>query len=141
MKHKTSILGLVALMVALAMPANAQTQRQLDNKNDLWWNALELQLANNLDSPVAKIQEAALQHIVFFANNYSDKVDFTDLTPEIMAMYENDELEAKRTLALVALSAIGNEQTMIRLFDLVKNEQSKRIHDLTLAVLAEYYGG
>ena len=140
MKHKTYKMGLVALLVAMALPLNAQAQRQLDNKNNLWWNALEQQLANNLNSPIPKIQEAALQHIVFFANNYSDKVDFTDLTPEIMTMYETETLEAKRTLALVALSAIGNEQTMLRLFDLVKNERSKRIHDLTLAVLAEYYG-
>ena len=130
--------ALFAFVFALAPVANAQ-QAVFADKDQVWWDSLENQLTTSLDSSIEQIQEQALQHIIFFATNYRDNVDLTNAAVKVLDLYETGTDDTHRTLALMALHAIGNEYTMNRLSETVQWESSKRIQQLTLAVLADYY--
>ncbi len=119
---------------------SAYAQNALDDKSEAWWDNLEAQITQSLDSPVEQIRDESLQNLIFFSTNYGDRVDFTYAVDKIFDIYENAPLEARRTLALVALHAVGNEYAMQRLTRSVDFESSERIRTLARAVLADFYG-
>ena len=140
MKHTTTFLWAFAIAVALSVPLQAQSlNHPLQNRSSAWWTQLELQLENSLTQPVEQIQDETLQHIIFFATNYKDKVNLDNLTPRLLALYEQKANEARRTMALVALHAIGEKMSMKRLAELVEDEPAGSIRNITMAVLADYY--
>jgi len=140
MQQSTTILWALAVAVALSVPLQAQAQRHpLQNRDTVWWVQLEQQLAHSLNQPIEQIQDETLQHIIFFATNYQDKVDLREVTPRLLELYEQRDNEARRTMALVALHAIGEELSMRRLAKLVEDEPAGSVRNITLAVLADYY--
>ena len=142
MKHSKLPLYAFVLAFTLALPFQANAQNtSFQDRSPAWWNALEQQLSQSLDLSVDQIQDETLQHIIFFATNHSEKVDLTDLTPRLLDLYENDENEARRTMAIVALHAIGNDLSMRRLAELAENEPAGSIRNITMAVLADYFSG
>ena len=135
---KTYIFALVAAM-ALTVPFQAFAQESTFNsKSPLWWSNLEQQLAASLDQSVDQVRDETLQHIVFFANKYGDKIELSHLTPRLLDMYQNEKNEARRTMAVVALHAIGNRTSMNRLARLAQNEPPGSLRNITMAVLADY---
>lgn len=140
MKSNKTLLSALALAVALSIPLQSYAQKHpLESRSAAWWGLLEQQLNTSINLPVEQIQDETLQHIIFFASNYKDKVDLRELTPRLLEIYENDDNAARRTMALMALHAIGNESSMKRLAELVEEEPEGSIRNITLAVLAEYY--
>ena len=140
MKHnKTTILAIVCA-IALAVPfqTNAQSNPYQD-KSDAWWSALEQQLTESLDADVDQVQDETLQHIIFFASNYSENIDLSEVTPKLLDVYVNESNDARRTMAIVALHAIGNDLSMRRLAELAENEPAGSIRNITMAVLADYF--
>ncbi len=125
---------------ALIPTPSAYAQNALDDKSEAWWDNLEAQITQSLDSPVEQIRDESLQNLIFFSTNYGDRVDFTYAVDKIFDIYENAPLEARRTLALVALHAVGNEYAMQRLSRVVETEPSARIQKHAQAVLADFYG-
>ena len=85
-------------------------------------------------------QVESLQHVIFFASNYNDKVDFSPAVPELLEIFETEQNDDIRTLALMALRATGDRTAMERLSTVLQNEDSARIARLTRAVLADYVG-
>ncbi len=141
MKHIVNRLGLLAFAIALALPLQASAQNPLDNKSAAWWDAFGKQTVASLDSPIPRIQEQALSNIIFYAAHYPGKMMLDPAIPKILDVYQKDDNEARRTLALMALHAIGDEAGMRRLSTLVRYEASPRVEQLTKTVLAEYFGG
>ncbi len=140
MKYSKPMLSALVLAVALFIPLQSYAQKQpLENRSAVWWWQLEQQLTASLDQPIAQIKDETLQHIIFFATNYEDKIDLSVVTPKLLDLYENEDNQARRTMAVVALHAIGDEMSMERLAELVENEPEGSIRNITLAVLAEYY--
>ncbi len=139
MKYTKYYLSVFTLALALSIPiqANAQSTPFL-NKDAAWWGQLEKQLAKSLDQTVDQVQDETLQHIVFFATNYSDKIELSHLTPKLLEMYRNGNNEARRTMAVVALHAIGNRTSMNRLARLAENEPPGSLRNITLAAIADY---
>lgn len=137
-KRVTAIGLFLALAFGIAPLTYAQSVEQASVvMDDLEWTMLGYQLAESLESPIDQIKEQSLQHITFFATNYSNKVDLDIAVPELLKIYESDK-EDYRILALTALHAIGNTEAMAFLSDSVQDEQSTRVRELTLAALAEY---
>ena len=133
-----------AFVFTLALLLTNQSFAQLasfDERGPAWWDALEQQLAESLDQSIDQIQDETLQHVIFFASNHAEKVDFTELTPKLLDMYANDTNQARRTMSIVALHAIGNEMSMRRLAELAENEPAGSIRNITMAVLADYFSG
>lgn len=131
-------LAVLAAVTTLATP-DARARQAFEHKDALWWSNLGQQVSASLYLPVPQIQDQSLQHIIFFATNYPLRVDFSGAVGKMLEIYETDPDEDRRTLALAALHAVGNDYAMKRLHELVRWESSERVHRLTLAVLADYY--
>lgn len=139
MKTTRAFLFMLMLAAALTLPAQSSAQSpDFDAKSSAWWNQMEQQLAKSLTRPVDQVRDETMQHIVFFATNYGDKMDFARLTPELLNIYENDRNEASRTMAVMALRAIGNRPSMNRLARLVEDEPPGSLRSITMAVLADF---
>ena len=111
----------------------------LSGMSSKWWKTLRKEHTRLLDSPDAKLKERALQNIIFFANTYPDHVDFRRAVSKLYKIYQRDDNEAYRILALAALGAIGDRNVMELLREDVSVEQSERVRKHTLYVLADYY--
>lgn len=135
-------ISLSILLLGLLLPLNALAQKApFEQHSSAWWDNLEQQLTHSINSSIPEIQDESLQHIIYFASNHKAQVDFTNATPKLLDIYENDSNPARRTMALIALDAIGNEATMLRLAELVEDEPAGKIRSITLAVLVQYYKG
>ncbi len=111
----------------------------LSNRSKAWWKARVKADDRALDSSDAQVKEQALQNIIFFATHYGKDVDFKRATSELYAIYRFDKNEAHRIMALAAIHAIGNENTMRLLSQHVRWERSPRVRRLTKAALVDYY--
>ena len=134
--YATAFVFAIALLFTNQSIAQVNT---LEQRSSAWWNALEHQLANSLDQSIDQIQDETLQHVIFFASNYADRVNLNELTPKLLDMYANDANDARRTMAIVALHAIGDEFSMRRLAELAENEPAGSLRNITMAVLADYF--
>ena len=139
MKPTKALLFVLTLTVALSTPTKSSAQQsKFDGKSPAWWSQLEQQLEKSLNQPIDQVRDETLQHIVFFATNYAEQIDLTGLTPELLNIYENERNEATRTMAVVALRAIGNRSSMNRLARLVENEPPGSLRNITMAMIADY---
>ena len=121
MKHTKTYIFALAVSIALSVPLQSYAQKNsFDAKSPAWWNQLGQQLAVSLNQPVDQVRDETLQHIVYFATNHSDKVTLNHLAPDLLDMYKNERNEARRTMAVVALRAIGNRPSMNRLARLAR---------------------
>ena len=59
---------------------------------------------------------------------------------KLYKIYQRDDNEAHRIMALSALGVIGNRNVMALLREDVSVEESERVRTYTLYVLADYYG-
>ncbi|RMF54486.1 MAG: hypothetical protein D6746_14265 [Bacteroidetes bacterium] len=138
LRHGATGLFVLALFTLVLLPS-ASAQRSFDRMDDRWWDNLEAQLTASLDAPVQAIRDQALQHIIFFSTYYPEKVDFGPASGQILGIYEHSQHEGRRTMALAALSAIGEDQSMELLRGLVRGAPDTRLRQLTRAALAHYY--
>ena len=139
MKNTKTYLLALSLTLTFALPLQSFAQEKYyDQKSEAWWNQLEKQLSVSLETPIDQVRDETLQHIVFFASNYTDKIDLGHLTPTLLGMYENERNEARRTMAVVALRAIGQKSSMNRLARLAQEQPPGSLRNITMAVLADY---
>lgn len=141
MLHKINLKSFAALILLLlfALPQQSSAQEStLKNKSDAWWNLMEQQLSVSLDKEIDQVRDETLKHIVFFANNYSSKIDLHHLAPQLLDIYQTEKSEARRTMAVVALHAIGNQRSMVKLAQLVQTEPSGSLRNITLAAISDY---
>lgn len=108
----------------------------------VWVQHFGDQLGQDLDSPVETIRHQALQHTAYFASFYGAQLDLTATLPRLLEIYQRDENEACRLLAVAAIHAIGDEAAMreVRKMTGVLKDPSMRVQLVTLAALADYYG-
>lgn len=130
-------LGL-ALFLAVVGTSTAFAQSTYADKDTQWWSGLETQLTESTTSDVAQVRQEAMQHIIFFAENYADKADFSDAAYEIMARFETSTNVEERLLALAALNAIGDAVALDRLARIAGAEQSPRVRAVAAKVLQNH---
>ncbi len=100
----------VAEVVSLA----GLTSTDLSGMSSAWWKDLQKAHKRLLGSSDAKLEEHALQNIIYFADTYPE-VDFTRTVPKLYKIYRYDENDCNRIMALAALGNIGNRNVMERL--------------------------
>lgn len=110
-----------------------------EHRSAAWWNALGRQLTLTLDVPYDQVQEAALQNVIFFATQHREKVTLNDAAPKLLEVYLKHERVAFRMMALAALHAIGDEDAMQTLNQVVRQEASERVRHVTVAALHDHY--
>ena len=136
-KRVFAYLFAVTVLFVGTAPAFAQ-DTDFATKDASEWKQLSRQLVESLDSPILQVKQGTLQHINFFATYHKDHVDLSVAVPKLIDIYETDDNEGLRILALTSLHAIGDRSTMLYLSDTVQRETSPRVRALTLAALADY---
>ena len=136
-KRIAAFLFAAFVLLGSTTTAFAQTNA-FDTKDATEWKKLGQQLVTSLDSPIAQVQQGTLQHINFFATYHKDDVDLTEAVPKLIEIYETDDNEGLRILALTSLNAIGDRSIMHYLSESVERESSPRVRALTMAALADY---
>ena len=135
-KRVIAYLFIVAVAFAGTAPAFAQNDFATKDANE--WKQLSRQLVESLDSPIDQVKQGTLQHVNFFATYHKDDVDLSAAVPKLIDIYETDDNEGFRILALTSLHAIGDRSIMHYLSETVQRESSPRVRTLTLAALADY---
>lgn len=138
------ILASVAVMAfGFVLTAQAQDPAEME-KAPAWVQHIGDQLSESLMSSADDVRHEALQHLAYFAYFYKDQLDLASALPNLLTIYEEDDDEQCRLLALAALHAIGDEEAMqeVRRFTSVALEEkpSMRVQLVTLAALMQYYG-
>ena len=111
----------------------------LSGMSSKWWKNVRKVHTRMLGSSDERVKQRALQNIVFFTKTYRDHVDFTRAVPKLFKIYQSDENEDHRIMALAALTSIGNRDVMKLLREEVSIEKSERVRRHTLLALADYY--
>lgn len=115
------------------------TSMDLSGMSSKEWKDLRKEHTRLLGSPDERVRQRAMQNIIFFAKTYPDHVDFTSAVPGLYKIYQRDENEDYRIIALSALSAISNRNVMDLLRKEVGQEQSERVRKYTLFALDHFY--
>lgn len=129
-RRTTGIAFAIAIFASTAVSAQSY-----QDKDAAWWTALNDQLTESVASDVAQVRQEAMQHLVFFAENFDEFVNFDEAAYEIMGLFEASENIEERLLALAALSAIGEGITMERLSVVAASERSERVRNVAAAVI------
>jgi hypothetical protein len=129
----------LAFTFAILSSTQAFAQSTYHEMDAEWWSSLEQQLTESAASDVAAVRQEAIQHIIFFAENYDEFVNFDEAAYEIMGRFEISEDVEERLLALAALSAIGEKMTIERLSVVAGSEKSARVRGVAAAVLHAHY--
>ncbi|MFT4603458.1 MAG: hypothetical protein ACI9W4_000172 [Rhodothermales bacterium] len=140
MQITTSLRRAAGFAFAIAILGSTQVfaQSTYQDMDAEWWTSLEQQLTESAASEVAKVRQQAIQHIIFFAENYDEFVNFDEAAYEIMGRFEGSEDVSERLLALAALSAIGEKMTIERLSVVAASAKSARVRGVAAAVIYAY---
>lgn len=143
------ILGLVALFALNTVPAFAQIESapnpQVDAylkstyelRKDSWWKALNMQMLDAFNKSYKDIDEVTLQNAIYFGTHFKDKVDLTLASPKLLQVYRKHSKVEYRIMALAAIHAIGDAETMKELPRLAWRQQPV-VKKMTRAAVADY---
>jgi hypothetical protein len=131
------VLGL-ALFIGLVGTTAVSAQATYETKSQDWWDGLQEQLTESVNSDVAQIRQDAFRHVIFFAENYDYFVNFDEAAYEIMGRFEMSDDIGERLLALAAVSAIGEYGTLGRLAKVASAVKSDRVRAMATAVLRSH---
>lgn len=142
------------ILFLLPMSANAQVpvlaQKPLVNqyveneggvvKSRTWWNLLGRQLSHSIDKPYEEVSVTEMQNIIFFATAHNDKVRLKDALPSLLNILENHEDSQFRLMAVSAIHAIGQRPSMVKLSQLIKEEEHPLVKRIGTAAVNDYFG-
>jgi DNA/RNA endonuclease G (NUC1) len=125
----TSFFLVIAVLVMFINTVSAQTsERNVD------WDRVSENLVNAIQSGNPGVQQAAMRLVIQF----SDKVDVSGASKDIMRIYRYSENTKERQLALVTLHKIHSEYAMDFVKRNMKFETDEKIIKMTTACLSEY---
>ena len=104
-----------------------------------WWNLLGRQLTSTVDKPVSDVSEQELQNIIYFATHHQKKVNLYDAVPYLVQIADSHQKEGYRIMAVSALHAIGDHNSMKGLRTLLRDEPSERVQKVIKAAYADYF--
>lgn len=145
----TLIAVLTLLMIIILVPtAQAQVKERPEIAEEpplitspTWTANFAKQTALQLRSKHEAIREQALINLITVANHPRHNLDLRPAIAGLKRIYEQRRHEEHRMMALVALHAIGDAESMSYLAEQVQHgEPSDRVRRLTYAILADYFG-
>lgn len=114
------------------------TLSSMPKVSDDWIAHVDQQFATSLQSPIAAIREQTLQDVIYIAQFHGDTVTFKKVVSPLLNIYLFDKDDRYRIMAIAALHAVGDAYGMQRLREEVSGVRSRRVRQLTLALLADY---
>ncbi len=104
-----------------------------------WSKNAGTQLAANLASIDPEVSDGALEQLIVLARSMGE-VDLSAAVPQLVAIFASDPDPARRTAAVVALHAIGEEEGMQRVRGLLTHETVPSVLTAAIGALNDYYG-
>lgn len=151
MTMKSVLTSLLILLMMIILVPTAQAQAEGMPKvseeaplitSPTWTANFGKQTALQLRSKNEAIREQALINLIMIANHPRHNVNLRPAISGLQRIYERGRREEYRLMALVALHAIGDADSMSYLAEQVQHwERSDRVRKLTYAILADYYFG
>lgn len=111
----------------------------LRNLSDSWWKQLRNEHLAALRSADPALREQALRNVIYFRTHYPEQARFRRISGTVYEIYRLDRDEPTRLLALSALSALGDDDTMRQLARDVRLERSPRVRRLANHALAHHF--
>ncbi len=146
----TLVRGLIASLLLLGLLGGSATPAQAQATDTptpeqtpaAWMQHLEEQLTHLLWIPDQKRQERAMQLIIHYAQ-FEDAAgepvyDFRKAAPRLLDIYKHSVDRGQRLLALAALNAIGDPESMQALAATIPSESSDFVRQRTLHVLSAH---
>ena len=135
MKTKAAL----ALVLLLGLPTLANAQDNGVYTEQQMWRLASAQLVETLDSEIHGVRTQALRNAIIYATLYRDKVDLGDAVGALRKVYEQDEAQGHRKLALAALQAIGGISATSYLARHVSAEEFEEGRIIMASVLNDFY--
>ena len=135
---------------AFVAPASAQSvdaapavPASLVEYYDQWtpkqWRALEKQLLNSLRVPVAQIDQSVLQNVIYFETHYPEAMNLDRAARRLMRIYQQHPEAPVRVMAISALHAVSEPETMKQLAQLIRKEESDMARHVGAAAVVDFY--
>ena len=106
--------------------------------NPDWWNSLKEEISLEGQS-YRKISVEALQNVIFFGSNFSDRVDLTASTPILLDVFFYHKNEGMRIMAMSALYEIGDSASLKTVQNKLYKQQSERAKRFAIRALTAYH--
>lgn len=149
MKKTALFAAFIAVLALGTSPARAQIdpapnpevesylKNTYDLRTDRWWKAFNMQMLEAFNKPYDQIDEKALQNAIYFATHYREKIDLTLASHKLLQVYRKHDDVAYRILALSAIHAIADAETMEELPRFAWRQQPV-VKRLMRAAVADY---
>lgn len=130
-------LSLFVLTMGLGSPASAQssTESEVALEKTPWVDTFGQQVRTLLETGDPERQSNAMRFVLYYAGQRGMDIDFSAAVPALFDVYENEEDEGLRILALRALNVIGDEQVRARLAEQARLESTGRVRAHTIRML------
>lgn len=126
------------LAFGTVLPAAGQQTAPLEvaSEETVWTEGFGEQLRVLLETEDPERQKVAVRFVLQYSGENGPDIDFRPVVPELFRLYEKAEDESLRIMAVNALSAVGGESDMSRLADQLHFEESDRVRQQMVRVLA-----
>lgn len=111
----------------------------LDQLSKKEWRQLRREHIQALRTGTDDTWEQAAMNIIYLSVHYRDRVNFERASTSLLETYIHDRDTQHRMMALAAMHAIGDYDTMAHLSQRVRLEASPRVRHVTLAAVADYF--
>lgn len=99
-----------ALTLFICTTAFADERNSYDNRSDLFWQLMELQITKSLRTNIDGTAGPQLKNIIIFRGLYGDRVEFTDAVRHIKRIHRRSIDKETRALAVAALNSIRSDE-------------------------------
>ncbi len=103
------------------------------------WQALQQQLTTSLRVPVQAIDQNVLRNVIYFETHFPDAMDLERTAPRLLRIYLRHPEASIRLLAISALHAVSEPETMERLSQIIRHEESELTRHVGTAAVADFY--
>lgn len=124
-------------------PGAIEVESTFTQQYDQWtarqWKALRKQLLQSLKAPAEQADPTVLQNVIYFATYFADEIRIDRAAPRILEIYRTHPQPEVRLMALSALHALGDPETMVRLARIVPFEEAGTVRHVGIAAVSDYY--
>lgn len=130
-----------ALTLFICTNTFADGRNSYDNRSDLFWQLMELQITESLRSNMDGTAAPQLKNIVVFRGLYGDRVEFADAVRHIKRIHRRSQDKETRNLAVAALNSIRSDEARHYVTRHVSREEATEARLATHQILVDALNG
>jgi hypothetical protein len=129
------------LALFICTMAFADGRRSYENRSDVFWHLMELQITESLRTNMEGTADPQLTNIVIFRGLYGDRVEFTEAVRHIKRIHRRSQDPETRNLAVAALNSIRSDEARHYLARHVSREEATAARLATHQILIDALNG